>query len=131
MPTDPVTLPQTTDDLGKLGMEIVYDGLQKRHWWHVNAVSSDTTVDDDTEFLLVTATASGGVGVNLPDAATAAGQSVIIGSATVASGQTITITPSSGDTVNDTSSLTITVTGKFVHLISDGTSNWILYVDGR
>lgn len=131
MPTDPITLPQTTDDIGTLGMDIVYPGLRKRHWWHVEAVSIDTTVSDDTEFLLVTATASGGIDVQLRHSSSSPGQSLIIGSDTVASGQTITILPASGDTVNGVSSLTITASNKFVHLIADGSSNWILYLDGR
>ena len=131
MPTDPIRLPTTADDVGTAIMDSLYSGLRKRHWWHVNAVSADTTVDNDTEFLLVTATASGGVTITLQEATVAPGQSIIIGSATVASGQTITILPISGDTVDATSSLTITASSKFVHLISDGTSNWILYIDGR
>lgn len=134
MPTDPITLPTATTSRGALAVDVVRPGLRKRHWWHVEAVTEEHTVDDDTEHLSCSSNLSGssGYAILLPFASAAPGQTIIVSSTTTFdSGHTLTITPASGDTVNATSTLTIVAGSAHVILQSDGTSNWLLLHDGR
>ena len=134
MPTDPVALPTSTVGVGELAVDYVRTGLRKRHWWHVLSVTAAYTVDDDTEHLSCSSNLSGSTGyaIQLPDSASKPGQTIIVSTtSTMDSGHTITITPSSGDTVNGASTLTITAGLKHVVIQSDGAGNWILLHDGR
>jgi hypothetical protein len=131
MPDDPITLPSTTDSVGTVSMTSVFEGLRRRKWWHVFAVTADYAVDADSEFLSVDATQTGGVEITLEAATDVDGKAIIVYSEILNTGDTLTITPATGDTIDGSASLTITVQGKFVHLISDAATNWILYIDGR
>lgn len=131
---DPISLPDATTGIGTLAVDIVRGGLRKRHWWHVLAVTAQATVGLDTEHLQCSSNLSGssGYAILLPHSSAAPGQTIIIStSAVLDSGHTITITPASGDTVDGSSTLTITAINKFVVLQADGASNWILLHDGR
>lgn len=131
MPADPISLPSSTDSMGTVAMTHVFNGLRRRKWWHVLAVAADLTPDADSEFLSCDADITGGLTVSLEAASAVPGKGIIIYAEILTTGSTLTISPASGDTVDGGASLTITVQGKFVHLISDGASNWILYIDGR
>lgn len=132
MPTDPITLPLTTDSVGTLGLTHVYDGLRKRLWQHIFPITDDRVCSIDDEFLSVDATQTGGVTVTLEAPSDVPGKSLIVYNDTSnATGDTTTVLAPTGVTVDGSASITLTTPGAFVHLFSDGVSNWILFNDGR
>jgi len=133
MATDPITDITSADSYGAAMMDKVLPSFTKRHWWHIREISADITLADTDEFISADASGSGGdVTISLPDADTVAGQSVIIYCSAVVSGQSVVVQPlSSGETVGGSASQSITTADEFIHIISDGADNWILYIDGR
>lgn len=132
MPTDPITLPATTDSMGTVAMTHVFNGLRKRHWWHVLAISIDHVCVIDDEFLTVDATQTGGVTVTLEDPADVPGKAMYVhNDDSNGTGDTTTVLAPTGVTVDGSASITLTTPGAFVYLVNDGVSNWILVNDGR
>ena len=132
MPDDPITLVQTTDDYGAALIDKLRPTQRRRHWWHVEAVTSDHTVDEDSEFLSVTATATGDVEITLPDASTVAGQSLIVYCEAISTGNSVVIrTDTTGDTIGGAATQSLTNPGEFVRLVCNGVDDWILIADNR
>jgi hypothetical protein len=117
--------------MGTVAMTHLYTGLRRRKWWHVLQVAGDYTVDEDTEFLSVDGDATGGSEISLEAVSGVPGKALIVYAEILATGNSITLTPATGDTISGASSLTLSTQGGFVHLLADGATNWILYIDGR
>ena len=115
--------------MGTVAMTHLFNGLRRRKWWHVLPVTADISTDADTELLAIDGDVTGGVTVSLEAAIDVPGMGLIIYAQILTTGNTITISPVTGDTIDGASSLTITTPLGFVHLISDGGTNWILYID--
>jgi hypothetical protein len=88
----------------------------------VKAVQTASTTLDATAVVWPFNTTSGSLVPTLPLASTVAGRKYTIFK-TVA-GNSLTITPQSGDTINGASTLVLTAANASAKLISDGGTNW-------
>jgi hypothetical protein len=132
MAADPMLTLLATDSKGEALLDKVLVNFQKRHWWHREAVTADKTTDIDTEWLDCTVSAP--ITITLATAANFPGQPIVIWAKGINTNGLVTITPSSGDTIQLAGSngdVLLNVEEEWVMLCSDGISRWDMIIDNR
>lgn len=89
----------------------------------IQEVNSNDTLDD-TDFFTLVDTSSGNVTINLPAAASCTGREYVIKKKSA--GNTMTIDPSGGETIDSKAAIVVTNQYATYRIISDGTEWWII-----
>lgn len=126
MPTDPITdtLPSDTLETFRQNANANAD---RRLWQNISEQTTDYTVADGVDTVLVDVSASTTVTVTLPDSASSySGRMILVVAKSVgASGQLDVDVAGGSDTVNGTTSVSKTAVGHW-WFMADGTSNWMI-----